>query len=100
MNPVKKGNLLVLFVIAIIAFGASTIVASATAHYVQGYVNLGFLNSLNNDSNKMLTVDDGLFTPLHLNKVIVVVNNSSNSSNINGSNGTIPNGTNSSNNLF
>jgi hypothetical protein len=76
VNPIKKGNFLVILIIAIIAFGTSTAMASFT----EEYINLDFLNTYANSSNKLIAIDDNDFSPLHINTV-VIANNTTNVTN-------------------
>ncbi len=69
MSPTKKANLLIIFIIAILAFGTSTMIASITG----SYVNSTFLN-LTKDTDKLAIVGDSDFSPVHINKVIIINN--------------------------
>ncbi|MBZ9570541.1 hypothetical protein KQY27_03145 [Methanobrevibacter sp. TMH8] len=99
MNPIKKGNLLVILTIAIIAFGTSTVVASVT----DGNTIFKMLNITgNNGTTELIAVGDGNFTPLTANQAIIqvqnvtnVTNNTTNTSN--NSNGNVNNRTNNLN---
>ncbi|WP_067259971.1 hypothetical protein [Methanobrevibacter cuticularis] len=93
MNPIKKGNLLVIFLIAIIAFGTSNVVASVT----DGESILNLFNMTNNETTKLVTVGEEKFVPLTINQVNIV-NNTTNETNktnkTNSTNSTIDNLTN------
>ena len=79
MNSIKKGKLLVILTVAIIAFGTSTVVASFT----NGDVILNMLNITNNGTTELIAVGDGNFTPLTANKVVIQVqNNTTNVTNV------------------
>jgi mannitol-specific phosphotransferase system IIBC component len=79
LTPIKKGNFMVIFLIALLAFGLSTVAASFT----NGDLILGMLNiTKNNESNELIAVADGDFTALTANQLIIQVNNSTNSTNI------------------
>ncbi|MDR0901078.1 MAG: hypothetical protein LBM26_05400 [Methanobrevibacter sp.] len=82
MNPHRKGNLLVIVIIAIIAFGTSNIVASMS----DGEVILNLLNISTNESTKLVSVDDGNFTAQYINKIIIQTNNTTNTNNTNNAN--------------
>ncbi|MBF4469483.1 MAG: hypothetical protein ISP01_08785 [Methanobrevibacter arboriphilus] len=78
MTPIKKGNFMVIFLIALLAFGLSTVAASFT----NGDLILGMLNiTKNNESNELIAVADGDFTALTANQLIIQVNNSTNITN-------------------
>lgn len=83
MSSAKKANLLVIFIVAILGFGISNIVASIT----EEYVNLE-MPKFNNETQKLVAVDDGNFIPNHINKVVTVniTNNTTNNSLINETN--------------
>ena len=70
MDSIKKANLLIIFIVAILGFGISNIVAPLT----EEYVNLEMPN-FNNEPQKLIAVDDGNFSPNHINKVIVNTTN-------------------------
>ncbi|MDR2545292.1 MAG: hypothetical protein LBD03_07135 [Methanobrevibacter sp.] len=96
MNPVRKANILIIILIAIVGLGAGNIAALFTGDYVKEYIHLNAIDF--NESSKMATVDDGDFNPTIVNKqpTIVVPNNTApNSTSPNGTspNGTSPNGT-------
>ncbi len=80
MDPVKKGNLLVILIVAVLAFGVSSAVTSVT----NGDAILGMLNiTSSNETPKLATVGDGDFTPTMINQVMIVTKqNTSNKSNI------------------
>ena len=77
MNPIKKGNLFVILIVAIIAFGTSTTVTSFTSHDLIW----DMLNISNNETTEMIAVSDGNFTPLTANQIIEVKNNTTNTTN-------------------
>ena len=79
MNSIKKGKLLVILTVTIIAFGTSTVVASFT----NGDEILGMLNiSRSNGTTELIAIGGGNFTPLTANKVVIpVVNNTTNETN-------------------
>ena len=64
MDSRKKANLLVIFLVAILALGISNIVALFT----EDYINLE-MTEINNQSQKLVAVDDGNFAPNHINTV-------------------------------
>ena len=66
LNSKKKANLLVIFIVAILSFGMSSIVALFTGDYI----NLE-MTKINNESQKLIPVEDGNFTHNHINKVII-----------------------------
>lgn len=69
---------MVIFLIALLAFGLSTVAASFT----NGDLILGMLNiTKNNESNELIAVADGDFTALTANQLIIQVNNSTNITN-------------------
>lgn len=79
MDPRKKGNLLVIFTIAIIAFGTSTAVASVSD---TGAI-LKMLNiNTSNGTTELVAVGDGNFSALTANQVVVQVQNVTNVTNI------------------
>ena len=77
LNPIKKGNLFVILIVAIIAFGTSTAVTSFTSPDVI----FNMLNITNNQTIELIAVSDGNFTPLIANQVIEVTNNTTNVTN-------------------
>ena len=93
MDSIKKANLLVIFIVAILGFGMSNIVAILT----EEYVNLEMPNI--NESQKLIAVNDGNFSPHHINTVVVEnttnitndtpTNNNSNTNIVNESNETL-----------
>ncbi|MDR1820037.1 MAG: hypothetical protein LBR15_07320 [Methanobrevibacter sp.] len=96
MNPVRKANILIIILIAIVGLGAGNIAALFTGDYVKEYIHLNAIDF--NKSSKMATVDDGDFNPTIVNKqsTILVLNNTSQndtSQNDTLSNDTSPNGT-------
>jgi hypothetical protein len=71
LNPIKKGNLFVILLVALLAFGLSNIAASFT----NGDLILDMLNiSATNQSTEMIAIADGNFTPQTANQVIEVLN--------------------------
>ena len=72
MNSIKKGKLLVILTVVIIAFGTSTAVASVT----NGDAILNMLNiTRTNGTTELIAVGDGNFTPLTANKIVIPVQN-------------------------
>lgn len=72
MNSIKKGKLLVILTVVIIAFGTSTAVASVT----NGDAILDMLNiTRTNGTTELMAVGDGNFTPLTANKIVIPVQN-------------------------
>ncbi|MDR0911874.1 MAG: hypothetical protein LBM96_04640 [Methanobrevibacter sp.] len=92
MRSVKKANILVIFLIAILAFSTSSIVYSFTGDNLINYLSIN--DSLNLSTNKLIIVDDANFVPNHINTVIVQKNNTNNVTN-DTRNTTIINNTNS-----
>jgi len=79
MDSIKKGNLLVILTIAIMAFGTSTAVASFT----DGDEILNMLNiTRSNGTTELMAVGGGNFTPLTASQIIIPVQNSTNETNI------------------
>jgi len=80
MNPVKIANLMVIFCIAILAFGASYGVSSVT----DGDYLLTMLNITLNETPKLAAVNEGNFTPMWINQVVIIVNdtNETNETNV------------------
>lgn len=79
LNPIKKGNLLVIFTVALLAFGLSSVMASVTNSDM-------ILNMLNitaaNENTELIAVGDGSFTPLIASQIFVPVkNNTTNNTN-------------------
>ncbi|GAA5819830.1 MAG: conserved hypothetical protein partial [Methanobrevibacter sp. CfCl-M3] len=93
LNPVRKANILIIILIAIVGLGAGNIAALFTGDYVKEYIHLNAIDF--NESSKMATVDDGDFNPTMVNEqpIPVPVNNTTISNNT-----TINNTTNSSTN--
>lgn len=72
MNSIKKGKLLVILTVTIIAFGTSTAVASFT----NGDEILNMLNiTPSNGTTELIAVGGGNFTPLTANKIVIPVQN-------------------------
>lgn len=76
MKASKKGNLLIILTIAIIAFGSSNVVASIT----DGESILNLFNITSNETTKLVAVGDGNFSPSYITK-IAIVNNTTNATN-------------------
>lgn len=78
MDSIKKGNLLVILTVAILAFGTSTAVASFTD-------GDGILNMLNitrsNETTELMAIGGGNFTPITANQIIIPVKNDTNQTN-------------------
>jgi len=78
MDSIKKGNLLVILAVTIIAFGTSTAVASFT----DGDEILNMLNiTRSNGTTELMAVGGGNFTPLTASQIIIQVQNSTNETN-------------------
>ncbi|RBQ22944.1 hypothetical protein ALNOE001_13370 [Candidatus Methanobinarius endosymbioticus] len=72
MNPIKKGNLLVIMVIALLAFGLSTVMASIN----NDDAILEMLNiTKSSEGNEMIAVGDGNFTAVIGSQVVIPVKN-------------------------
>jgi hypothetical protein len=71
MDPIKKGKLLVILTIAIIAFGTSTTVASVT----NGEAILPILNINTKNETELIAVGDGNFIALTANQDIIQITN-------------------------
>ena len=69
MKDSIKANLIVFFIIAVIAFGASTAFASLTIHE-------------DNDSYKLISIEDDSFEPSYINEVPTVKPKIENTTNI------------------
>ncbi|MCL2114589.1 MAG: hypothetical protein FWH29_00025 [Methanobrevibacter sp.] len=74
MDSKKKANLLVIFIIAILGFGISNIAFIFTGEYIDIEIP-----EFNNDSQKLTVVDDGNFTPTHINQI--KIDNTTNTTN-------------------
>lgn len=69
---------MVILLIALLAFGLSTVVASFT----NGDLILGMLNiTKNNESTELVAVSDGNFTALTANQAIIKIENNTNKTN-------------------
>ena len=78
MDSIKKGNLLVIFLVTIIAFGTSTAVASFTD--VDEILNM--LNiTRNNGTTELIAVGGGNFTPLTATQIVIPAKNTTNQTN-------------------
>lgn len=66
MNSVKKANLLIIIIIAVVGLGVGNVLASFTGDYVKDNINLNFINF--SEDSKMLTVEDGQFSPVTVDK--------------------------------
>lgn len=82
MSPVKKANLIAILLIAIIALGTSSAVASYSGDYVKNYLKTKIKNGGNDESNKLTTVSDEDFKPKKANEIpIIIKNNTTNNTN-------------------
>lgn len=72
LNPIKKGNFLVIIMVALLAFGLSSVVASVTNEDM--ILNM-FNITTTNESNELIAVVDGNFTALTANQVTIQVKN-------------------------
>ncbi|KZX17313.1 hypothetical protein [Methanobrevibacter filiformis] len=82
MSPIKKANFIVIIIIAIIALGASTAVASYTENQVKEYLQKDILASTDESNNKLTIVSDEDFKPLEGKEIpIIIKNNTTNNTN-------------------
>lgn len=89
LNPVRKANILIVIIIAIVGLGVGNIVASFTGDYVKESINLNAVDF--NESSRMLAVEDGQFSPTSIDKQPTITywtynNTTENNSNENSSN--------------
>lgn len=94
MNSKIGANVLIIFIIAIIAVSVSIVFASLT----EDYIDLDSIN-LEDSETKMLTVGDENFTPIKIKKIITInttVNNTTSDDN----NSFVNNITDGINNIF
>ena len=82
-------NLIIIFLIAILAFGASTGVSSVT----NGDYLLKMFNITVNETPKLVIVDEGNFTPMWINQIIIKVNDTNKTNSTNSTNITVRNKT-------
>ncbi|MDR2829793.1 MAG: hypothetical protein LBB45_01955 [Methanobrevibacter sp.] len=76
MNPVRKANILIVIIIAILGLGVGNIAVSFTGDYVKEYINLNTVDF--NENSKMLAVEDGQFNPTSITKIDkepIIINN-------------------------
>jgi len=82
-------NLIIIFLIAILAFGASTGVSSVT----NGDYLLKMFNITINETPKLAIVDEGNFTPMWINQIIIKVDNTNKTNITNATNTSVKNNT-------